>query len=391
MSRPFFPNRSSCPVCAGKDLSVAVHFDAIPVLCNALHRDRLSAVDAATGPFALAFCDGCGHLFNQAFDDARIGYTQDYENSLHYSPKFEAFAQDLCERLTQTYDLAGKTVVDIGCGKGDFLKRLCAVSGAGGIGFDKSYEDDRGEQVPNARFVKEWFSDDYPDVEPALVCCRHVLEHIPEPLDFLRSLRRHPGVGAETVFYFEVPNALYTLRDLGIWDLIYEHVSYFTPASLRTALGLAGFDIRDWGTSFGEQYLYVEAKPAADDPADVSPDVSSVEPLVAGFEKAYAEKLKHWSWFMTAHEPDQVAVWGAGSKGITFVNVVPGAADVHALVDLNPHKHGRFAPGTGTPVVAPEALRGQDIRAIVIMNALYRNEILAVCEELALNCDVVNA
>lgn len=391
MSRPSFPNRSSCPLCTGRDLFVAVGFDAVPVLCNALHPHRPSALDAATGPFSLAFCEGCGHLFNQAFDAARIGYTQDYENSLHYSAKFEAFAQELCERLTRTYGLAGKTVVDIGCGKGDFLKRLCALSGASGVGFDRSYEDARGQQLPNVRFVNDWFSNDYPDVEPALVCCRHVLEHIPEPLAFLRSLRRHPGVGAGTVFYFEVPNALYTLRDLGIWDLIYEHVSYFTPVSLRAALRLAGFEIRDSGASFGDQYLYVEAIPAGDEPAEVSPDVSGVKPLVAGFEAAYTEKLKHWGRFMAAHEPDQVAIWGAGSKGITFVNVVPGAGGVHALVDVNPHKHGRFAPGTGTPVVAPEALRGQHIRAIVIMNALYRDEISKSVADLGLLAEIVVA
>jgi hypothetical protein len=33
------------------------------------------------------------------------------------------------------------------------------------------------------------------------------------------------------MFYLEVPNGLFTLRDLGIWDLIYEHCQYFTAAS----------------------------------------------------------------------------------------------------------------------------------------------------------------
>jgi hypothetical protein len=114
--------------------------------------------------------------------------------------------------------------------------------------------------VPGVRFVNDWFSNAYADVRPDLVLCRHVLEHIAEPVAFLRTLRTHPSVSPATVFYFEVPNALYTLRDMGIWDIIYEHVSYFTPDSLCTAFNVAGFEVLDVGALFGDQYLYIEAK-----------------------------------------------------------------------------------------------------------------------------------
>ncbi|RWO63397.1 hypothetical protein [Mesorhizobium sp.] len=64
--------------------------------------------------------------------------------------------------------------------------------------------------------------------------------------------------------------------------------------------------------------------------------------------------------------------WGAGSNGITFVNVVPEGARISALVDVSPHKQERFAPGTGTAVVGPESLRGRPVRSIIVMTALSR-------------------
>ncbi|WP_287374602.1 hypothetical protein [Mesorhizobium sp.] len=67
--------------------------------------------------------------------------------------------------------------------------------------------------------------------------------------------------------------------------------------------------------------------------------------------------------------------WGARSNGITFVNVVPEGARIRALVDVNPRKQGRFAPGTGTAVVGPESLRGRPVRSIIVMNPLYRDEV----------------
>ena len=114
------------------------------------------------------------HVFNASFEENRIGYTQSYENSLHFSPRFVAFVETLAERLSRTYALSGKTIVDTGCGKGDFLKRLSLISGAQGIGFDKSFEDNRGEAVPGVRFINDWFGDSYADLRPDLVVCRQV-------------------------------------------------------------------------------------------------------------------------------------------------------------------------------------------------------------------------
>jgi SAM-dependent methyltransferase len=379
-----------CPVCSGRNLWRSVEFDALPILCNDLHADMATAKRAETGRFVTTFCRDCEHLFNAAFDEKRISYAQSYENSLHYSPRFVEFSEALAARLNRRYALCGKSVVDIGCGKGDFLKRLCALSGAVGWGFDKSFEESRGDPTLDITFVNDWFGDGYADIRPDMVLCRHVLEHIADPVSFLRQLREHPGVTDQTVFYFEVPNALYTLRDLGIWDLTYEHVSYFTPGSLQMAFMRAGFDILETGASFGEQYLYIEAKVGVERP--VAPnDGNYVDQLVQSFDNAYREKVDYWRDYLALRDPSQTVVWGAGSKGITFVNVVPGADLIATLVDVNPHKQGRFVPRTGARVVSKQALTAQPVQSIIIMNGLYREEIATEVASLGLSSEIVVA
>ena len=380
-----------CPVCGGRDLLSSVTFEALPILCSTLHSDAESSRGADAGQFSTTFCRSCGHVFNATFEDGRIGYTQSYDSSLAFSPRFAAFEEALAERLNATYALEGKTIIDIGCGKGSFLKRLCAVSGADGIGFDKSFEMTRADAVPGVRFVNDWFGDTYTDAQPDFVSCRHVIEHIAEPVAFLRALRAHPAIQPETVFYFEAPNALYTLRDLGIWDLIYEHVSYFTPPSLRKAFEAAGFEVLDTGTSFGEQYLYIEAKPGFNYSPALSSETGKIESLVRDFDNAYRDKIKRWRHYLATRDPGKIVVWGAGAKGVTFVNVVPGADRIGALVDVNPHKHGRFAPRTDTPVLSPEALRGQPIESIIIMNPLYHDEIAGAVAALGLTSEIIVA
>src|SRR3546814_3103794 len=86
-----------------------------------------------------------------------------------------------------------------------------------------------------------------------LVCCRHVLEHVPEPAHLLGTARAMLSRGVPGVAFFEVPNALFVFDRLSVWDIIYEHVSYFTPASLSRAFALAGYAVRHLEEAFGGQ------------------------------------------------------------------------------------------------------------------------------------------
>jgi ABC-type Fe3+-hydroxamate transport system substrate-binding protein len=105
--------------------------------------------------------------------------------------------------------------------------------------------------------------------------------------------------------------------------------------------------------------------------------VDELSRLSDRFAAEYRRKVGFWQARLRELKADgrRVALWGAGSKGITFVNVVPGGDTVSCLVDLNPRKHGRFVPGTGQPVVAPEMLTRIQPDVILVMNPLYRDEI----------------
>ena len=69
---------------------------------------------------------------------------------------------------------------------------------------------------------------------------------------------------------------------------------------------------------------------------------------------------------------------------MTFLNVVPGAAAVHAVVDVNPRKHGRFIPGTGHEVVGPDALVADPPDVVLVMNSVYEDEIRSTLAGLGL-------
>src|SRR5699024_9460055 len=85
---------------------------------------------------------------------------------------------------------------------------------------------------------------------------------------------------------------------------------------------------------------------------------------------------------------NSVVLWGAGSKGVSFLAAVDPAGTM-AVVDVNPRKAGTFLPGTGHAVSAPESLRGQQISCVLITNPAYRDEITHQVRDLGLDAAVV--
>jgi len=388
-----------CPVCDSSDIDASIDIHNVPIYCNVLWPSREVALDAAKGDISVTYCRDCGHVFNKSFDPSLMSYTEDYENSLHYSPTFNEYAESLASRLLEKYQLNNKSIVEIGCGKGDFLSMLCSRGENRGYGFDKSFEADRVESDTHKHvtFIQDFYGEKYADYDADLIVCRHVLEHIQYPQLFLQDIRRVIGERMDTVVYFEVPNALYTLKDMGIWDLIYEHCGYFNVNSLSRAFELAGFDVCEVGESFGGQFIYVEAKPRAsegtvDKNTESSPRLALDElaACVLVFEDNYKAKIARWREKLDLLQADnkRAVIWGGGSKGITFLNVLKAEQAIAHVVDLNPHKHKLFAPGTGQEVIGPEALKELRPEHVIIMNGIYQEEITQMLADLGIAAEI---
>lgn len=386
-----------CPICRSANLSACIEIDDVPIYCNVLHAAREDAVKAPKGDIDLVFCRDCAHLFNIAFDPKRIEYTHHYDNSLHYSPRFQAYATALANALVDRYDLNGKTIIEIACGKGDFLNEICILGNNRGYGFDPSYEPERRDETgaKNLTFVQDYYSEQYSDYKADLICCRHALEHIDVPSQFLSTLRDVIG-DERTAVFFEVPNGMFTIKEMGIWDLIYEHCSYFCENSLATAFNLSGFEVSDVQSAFDDQFLCIDAKPinrSTQASAANWRKTTSMADDIHAFRQRYQEKVAYWQATLDSSKRDRkrIVAWGAGSKGATFLNVLKAQDSVGYIVDLNPHKQGKFIPGTGHEVVAPEFLVDYHPDAVIVMNPIYAQEVREIVNQLNVEATIISA
>ena len=379
-----------CPVCRGTDIQLILEIPQTPTHCNLLWPERSRAHEAPRGEIRLGYCSTCTHIYNYAFDAKQMEYTQKYENSLHFSPRFQDYATSLASKLIEKYDLHGKIIIEIGAGKGDFLIMLSEMGGNRGLGFDPSYEPGLGEHLSDrVTFVQDFYSEKYADLDADLICCRHVLEHIDEPSTFIENIRRAVGEREETVFFFEVPNVKYTLVDMGIWDIIYEHCSYFNSRSLAWLFSSTGFSVREVTETFSGQFLTIDAHASYNVEA-TGKESREIRENVALFTASYQQKVSTWRKVISeiVQRGQKAVVWGAGSKGVSFLNTINGEQAFEYVVDLNPRKQGMFVAGTGQKIVSPNFLKEYRPDLVVIMNPNYKKEILQMLAEMDLAPDL---
>jgi 2-polyprenyl-3-methyl-5-hydroxy-6-metoxy-1,4-benzoquinol methylase len=249
--------RDACPVCDAPRPTPFLHRAAVPVHQNLLYDTAEAARAATRGDLDLRVCNDCGFVFNAAFDPALLDYGPAYENTQNHSPAFDAYTDELVEQLIQGGVRSGR-VVEVGCGKGAFLTKLLSrpECRCEGVGFDPSYLGPETALGGRLRFVRAFYGPE--TATPAdVVLCRHVIEHVPDPVALLRTVRATAGDGSWV--FFETPCVEWIVRNRVPWDLFYEHCSLFTAHSLGLALTRAGFRVSAVRHVFGGQYLWAEA------------------------------------------------------------------------------------------------------------------------------------
>ena len=375
---------AACQACGSKRLESFHSLPAIPVHSCLMVASREEALSFPMGELDLVACLACGFMQNRAYDPSLQNYSPDYEETQAFSGTFRAFQTELCRDQVARYGLADKLVLEIGCGKGEFVTELCEISGGQGIGIDPGYRPERNTSSAAGRieFHQEFYTEEHARLSADYVACRHTLEHIGPVAEFVRTVRRSLQEREGAVVFFELPATERILKERAFWDLYYEHCSYFTLGSLARLFRQEGFQLLDLYTGYDEQYLMIEAKPVAPEEArngrrfDGEEDLEEVINGVREFRETIGTKLRLLREELEAAAArGPVALWGSGSKAVSYLTTLGVSDQVASVVDINPHKHGKFMAGTAHQIVAPDTLRELAPASVIVMNPIYLDEI----------------
>ncbi len=386
----------NCPCCGTSGMKVFHSINDVPTNSCILLSSRAEALAYPRGRIDLAFCRACGFVSNMAFDSSLTEYSGRYEETQGFSETFNSFHRKLAERLVDRYDLHGKDVLEIGCGKGEFIALLAELGGNRGVGFDPGYLEGRtaAGQTERLKFVKDFYSEKYSSYQADFVCCKMTLEHIHPAAQFMATVRRAIGDRYDTVVFFQIPESVRIIRDCAFEDIYYEHCSYFSPGSLGRLFRQNGFDVLNLETEYAGQYLTIEAKPSHGIPFAPllqEDDLTLLARYVADFPAKLQEKLENWCRKVrdASARGQKIVLWGSGSKAVSFLTTLGVGDCIEYVVDINPHRHGYFMPTTGQRIVAPAFLNEYQPDVVIIMNAVYRDEIARDLDRMALRPEIL--
>lgn len=384
-----------CTLCGEGEFLSFFEAEGMPAQDGVLWSSRAEALRAPRGDISLSLCLHCGYVGNRLFQPELLKFVG-YNVSQEHSPLYQKFIDELVTRLVQRYGLRNRTVLEVGCGNGYFLKAICAAGENKGVGFDPSYAGE-GLADPDSQgimFIKDYYSERHGKYKGDLICCRQVIDHLGNPKTFLTMIRRAMG-DRHGVVYFEVPNPERRFRNLVPWNVGYEHGSWFFPEAFRALFELTGFEVKDVAPCHSGEYLGIEALPAP------KPDLTALRTREAAVRKLAGdlktrshqcrETIAAWKMQIEEFERNSTRVipWGAGERGIGFLSSLNVRDLMPCIVDINPDRVGKFIPGTGQQVVPPSFLVEYKPDVIIVMNRTYLPEIKQQATALGITATVL--
>jgi SAM-dependent methyltransferase len=391
---------TSCPICKSSQWADILENRGAVVHIGRLFQTESDARKAPRGDILIALCQECGYIGNRAYVPIEDAFAPGYEASLHHSGVYLQFLSDLADDLIARHHLKNKTVLEVACGPGFFLRLMLERGCGAGIGVDPSLEHAGKDSAATKplTWIRDFYDERYRQLPADLVICRQALHTMPDPRAFVKAVRRAVESKPAVRIYFEVVNANHLFRKEIIWQIIYEYRSYFTGNSLARLFRECGLEVLRAGPCYADgQYLSIEGALDSSGVAGhpVSTRVGCPEDLAEmhGFADTFHNKISYWRSRIRElrRAGRKVVAWGAAGRGINFLNLVDPHGEIRYIVEINPARQGKYIPGTGALVVAPESLGEYQPDVIILTNATYANEIKQQVNRLELDCEFLLA
>ena len=311
-----------------------------------------------------------GLVENDRFDPTLIKYDENYQNSVIHSATFKEYLRDIVHIIGKRHT-ATTRMVEVGCGKGDFVAQLEANGFSNVTGYDETYDG------TSPRIQKRYLTE-RDQVNAELLILRHTLEHIAKPHEFLGMLQK--ANSAKGIIFIEVPDFDWILRNNAFYDIAYEHVNYFTLEALEN---LFEGKVVEKGKLFDGQYIYVMAR---------LNDLSTRYKIeyqresnwrFIAFEELFPRFIETIKAIEAKIEKKRyIFIWGGAGKGGTFCHHLKTLSPaimrkLKFAVDINPKKVGKYLPSSLVRIASKDEFfsiaSADDL--LIIANPIYTGEI----------------
>lgn len=344
-------------------------------------------------PLRVLVCDACWLVQTEDYRAADSLFDADYAYFSSFSSSWLAHAERYVAEMTERFGLNTQSrVVEIAANDG-YLLQYVAGRGIPCLGIEPTASTARAARAKGLEIRELFFGETVgrqlaeEGWEADLMAANNVLAHVPDINDFLKgfaALLKPTGVAT-----FEFPHLLRLMAEHQFDTLYHEHYSYLSLTAVQALCarnGLALFDVEELPTHGGSLRVFVQRA------AGVRLVSAAVGELLAREQgrgvktAAYyaslapaAERIKHelLRFLLQAKaEGKRVVGYGAAAKGNTLLNYAGVRGDLLAWVaDANPHKQGKYLPGSRIPIVEPARIAAERPDYVLLLPWNLRDEV----------------
>ncbi len=345
-------------------------------------------------PLRVKYCDQCWLVQTEDFAERETFFNDDYAYFSSISQSWLDHAQNYSTAMTKRFGISTSSmVVEIASNDGYLLKNFQS-SNVPCLGVEPTLACAEAAQAIGIETIVEFFGVKLArklkksGYHADLMVANNVLAHVPDINDFVsgfRDLLKDQGIAT-----FEFPHLLNLVQQNQFDTIYHEHFSYLSLSAVDRifrANGMSIFDVEQIGTHGGSLRVFAQKSDTGRYKyTGMSDEVLAREKqagmLTHGFygefqQKAESIKDEFVEFLLEAKSAKKkVAAYGAAAKGNTLMNFAGIRADlVSFVVDKNPHKVGRFMPGSRISIVSEEKIKQEKPDYVVILPWNLKDEI----------------
>lgn len=297
-----------------------------------------------------------------------VPYYREVIRAAAFSPEMREFRIQQLSSWVEQNVLYGKRVIEIGCGKGEYLS-LLGQAGAEASGLEYAPASVAHCHRNGLSAIRGFLARSSQKIAaPAFdgFMCLNFMEHWPSPIQTLRAISNNLLAGG--IGLVEVPNFDMILRESLYSEFISDHLSYFTGETLRFALQQAGFEVLECHSIWHDYILSATVRKRQ--PNDLSALIHQQQKITQQITS-----------FIAQFPVRSVAVWGAGHQALATLALADLGSSIRYVIDSAPFKQGRFTPATHLPIVPPSQLSDDPAQAIIVMAAGYSDEVAGIIRQ----------
>ena len=345
----------TCRLC-GEELNVLLKYNNTPRIVQNLPDEKEVANDKGIDLeiYQCRFCGTIQHILEP------VSYYKDVIRASAVSPEILESKQKQLANFIEKYHLEGKSILEVGCGKGEFLSILnkCNIKA---FGLENSSDSVKTCVENGLNVINGYIDNNKLDKVFDGFVMFNFLEHLPNPKDVLKGIANNLNAGAPGII--EVPNADMLFSENLHSEFMLDHIFYFTKKTFVNLIEQCGFEVLECAEIWHNYVLSAVIRKRV---------MQNVDEMISRSQSINLQIEK----LINDNKGSKIAVWGASHQAFFVLSQINNAGAFEFIIDSAEMKQGKYSPVSHLPIVSPKTIDFNALVLILVTAGSYSDEIV---------------